>query len=149
MVAPASRGFIRASCPKPSAVTIYYFSSAVFLSFDCWRNSAGRRIEPARRGCYTRKLSPHFSGCPARNSAADSRRPPSRCNSKMRSASCPQPTTMPVLSAETISPAPPDFSMISAFQIFSRCGFGWAGKNVNAPGQGVKARSRFQMVCAG
>jgi hypothetical protein len=59
----------------------------------------------------------------------------------------PQPTTTPLLSADKISPALPDFSTstISAFQIFNRCGFGCAGKKVNAPGQGVNARSRFQI----
>ena len=77
------------------------------------------------------------------------RRPLSRCNSKIRKAFLPQATTIPLLSADKTSPTLPDFSANSAFQIFSKWGFGSAGKNVNAPGHGVNARSRFRIFSAG
>ena len=45
-----------------------------------------------------------FSGCPARNCSAFMRRPPSNCNSSMRTAQSPHATTIPVLPASRISP---------------------------------------------
>jgi len=56
-VAPASRGLFRASRPKPSANNDCSNSSQPPTILTPRRyNSAGRRIEPAKRGCHHKKL---------------------------------------------------------------------------------------------
>ncbi len=77
------------------------------------------------------------------------RRPPSRCNSKIFKASLPQAMAIPCESVDKISPGSPVFWATSAFQIFNKDGFALDFKKINAPGQGMKARKRFEMVCAG
>jgi hypothetical protein len=53
------------------------------------------------------------------------------------------------LSACKITPGGPECSTTSAYQILSRCGCGESGRQVKAPGQGTRPRTRFQMARAG
>ena len=63
MVAPASRGSFRAPRPKPAMDEVRLCWCDLLRSSARQSNSAGRRIEPAGRGCYPQLFSSFAGAC--------------------------------------------------------------------------------------